>query len=173
MSILVVYASKHGSTQGIAERIAQTLRRLGKDVETRPVSAVTDVEAYEAVVIGSAVYFGSWLKEATELVRQHRAVLAGQPVWLFSSGPVGTVVLPDPQEIVEFQAAIGPRGYRNFAGALDRGKLSLGERMLAKAMKAPYGDFRNWDAIEDWAAGIARELASSGATPRPAPAGSV
>ena len=42
-------------------------------------------------MIGSAVYFGKWSKEGTEFVRRNRASLAaGQPVWLFSSGPLGT-----------------------------------------------------------------------------------
>jgi menaquinone-dependent protoporphyrinogen oxidase len=92
MSILVAYASKHGSTQGIAERIAEQLRQLGKQAEARPVEAVEDPGSYEALVIGSAVYYGSWLKEATEWVHRNRAVLAQRPVWLFSSGPLGTEV---------------------------------------------------------------------------------
>jgi menaquinone-dependent protoporphyrinogen IX oxidase len=33
MAVVVVYASKHGSTQGIAERIAEQLRQLGKEAE--------------------------------------------------------------------------------------------------------------------------------------------
>ena len=45
---------------------------------------------YDGFIIGSAAYQGRWLSEATRLVRQHREVLASRPVWLFSSGPVGT-----------------------------------------------------------------------------------
>ena len=92
MTILVAYASKHGSTQGIAERIAEKLRQLGKEAEARPVEEVSDPGSYEAFVIGSAIYYGSWLKEATEWVHHHQAVLAQHPVWLFSSGPLGTEV---------------------------------------------------------------------------------
>ena len=89
MTVLVAYASKHGSTQGIAERITEKLRQLGKEVEAQPMDAVEDTGSYEAFVIGSAIYFGSWLKEATEWVRRNKAILAGRPVWLFSSGPLG------------------------------------------------------------------------------------
>jgi menaquinone-dependent protoporphyrinogen oxidase len=64
MTVLVAYASKHGSTQGIAEQ----LRQLGKEAEARPVEEVSDPGSYEAFVIGSAIYYGSWLKEATEWV---------------------------------------------------------------------------------------------------------
>ncbi len=92
MAILIVYASKHGSTQGIAERIAEKFRQLGKEAEARPVEAIEDPGSYEALVIGSAIYYGSWLQEATEWVRRNRAVLAERPVWLFSVGPLGTEV---------------------------------------------------------------------------------
>ena len=64
MTVLVAYASKHGSTQGIAERITEKLRQLGKEVEAQPMDAVEDPRRYEAFVIGSAIYYGSWLKEA-------------------------------------------------------------------------------------------------------------
>src|SRR5439155_22236561 len=90
MTVLVAYASKHGSTQGIAERIAEKLRQLGKEAEAWPVDAVENPGSHEAFVIGSAIYYGSWLKEATEWVRRNQAVLAGHPVWLFSAGPLGT-----------------------------------------------------------------------------------
>ena len=161
MSILVAYASKHGSTQGIAERIAEQLRQLGKQAEARPVEAVEDLGGYEALVIGSAVYYGSWLKEATEWVHRNRAVLAKLPVWLFSSGPLGTEVSDaeqQPKEMAEFRETIAPRDQRIFFGALDPSRLSFAERMMVKAVRAPAGDFRDWEAVEAWAASIARDL---------------
>jgi menaquinone-dependent protoporphyrinogen oxidase len=45
-----------------------------------------------------------------------------------------------------------------FHGALDPARLSLAERLVAKGTKAPVGDFRPWDAIDAWAAGVARDL---------------
>ena len=161
MAVLVAYASKHGSTQGIAECIAGKLRQLGKEAEARPVDAVEDPGSYEALVIGGAVYYGSWLKEATEWVRRNQAMLAKRPVWLFSSGPLGTEIKDaeqQPKEMAEFQEAIGPRGQRIFFGALDHNRLSFAERMMAKAVQAPEGDFRDWEVIEAWAEHIARDL---------------
>ena len=92
MTVLVTYASKHGSTQGIAERIAEKLRLLGKEVEAQPVEVIEDLGSYEAFVVGSAIYYGSWLREATEWVHRHQSVLAERPVWLFSSCPLGSEV---------------------------------------------------------------------------------
>jgi menaquinone-dependent protoporphyrinogen oxidase len=161
MTILVAYASKHGSTQEIAERIAQKLRQLGKEAETQPLDAVENPGSYEAFVIGSAIYYGSWLKEATEWVHRNQAILAQHPVWLFSSGPLGTEVKdsePQPKEIAEFQETIKPRDQRIFFGALDHHRLSFAERMMVKAVRAPEGDFRDWQAIETWAESIARDL---------------
>ena len=161
MTVLIAYASKHGSTQEIAERISEKLRQMGIQAETRSVDEVSDPESYEALVIGSAVYYGSWLKEATEWVRRNQATLAARPVWLFSSGPLGTEVKdaePQPKEIAEFRETIGPRDQRIFFGALEHSRLSFAERMMVKAVRAPEGDFRDWQAIEAWAASIARDL---------------
>ena len=90
MSVLVVYASKHGATRGIAGRIAASLRTAGCKTDVRPVKDAGDLAAYDAFVIGSAAYELNLRKEATEFVRRNRKVLAARPVWLFSSGPLGT-----------------------------------------------------------------------------------
>jgi len=161
MTVLVAYASKHGSTQGIAQRIAEQLRQLGIQAEARPLDEVWDPGSYEALVIGSAIYYGSWMKEATEWVHRNQAVLARRPVWLFSVGPLGTEVKDaeqQPKEMAEFQQAIRPREQRVFFGALDHQRLSFAERMVVKAVRAPEGDFRDWEAIDAWAANIARNL---------------
>ena len=173
MSTLVVYASKHGATQGIAERIAAKLGEAGQEAEARPVEAVDHLIGYDAFVVGSAVYAAHWQKEASAFVRRNRAVLASRPVWLFSSGPLGTeatdakgrdlTVAAEPKEIAEFEGAIGPKGHRVFFGALDPGKLGFSERAIRKLPAArtmlPEGDFRDWTEIDAWASDIAHDLA--------------
>ena len=116
----------------------------------------------------------AWLKDATAFVRRNRAVLADRPVWVFSSGPLGTDLVDKngrdvleatrPKEFAELQTSIRPRGDRVFFGAWDADApaIGLGERMarLMPAAKAamPTGDFRDWPAIDAWAAQIADEL---------------
>ena len=174
MKILVAYATRHGSTQGIAERVAQTLEADGLDVTLSPVDRVDAGERYDAYVIGSAAYMGRWLKEAAEFVRHHRETLVDRPVWFFSSGPVGPDV-PDkkgidpraasePREFAEFKAMVPARDQRVFFGVYDP-DLSSGTILgrLSKIIPAikdalPAGDFRDWPAIESWAHGIAAEL---------------
>ena len=154
-------SSKHGSTEGIAQAIADRLRELGEPVELGSVDEIGDVGAFRAVVLGSAVYAGSWMNETVEFAHRHAEALAGRPVWLFSSGPLGSDVEDDeeqPRQMAELGGLIGPVDHRMFFGALDRSKLGFGERMMVKAVKAPEGDFRDRSAIRGWADGIAREL---------------
>lgn len=162
MRVLVTYATKHGSTRGIAEAIAATISGHGIAAEVLPVEDVGEIGSYDAVVLGSAIYMGRWLKEATEFTRRHRASLAERPLWLFSSGPLGTEVVDteeQPKELSELLEMLEPRDHRLFYGALTRDALGFGERMVVKAVRAPEGDFRDWDEIQAWAAAIAAELA--------------
>ena len=172
MRVLVAYASRHGATAGIAERVAAGLRDAGMVAEARPVAQVSDVEAYDAFVIGAAAYMFHWLKEATRFVKRHRAVLRERPVWLFSTGPLGIDATDangvdlrttaEPKEIPGFREAIHPRDHHVFFGALDPGRLTFAEKTLRKLPAArammPEGDFRDWTEIEDWARSIAEEL---------------
>ena len=174
MKVLVAYASRHGATQGIAGRIGATLGQQGLEVTLRSVQEARDVGTYDAYVIGSAAYMGHWLKEATEFVRRHHGLIAGRPVWVFSSGPIGTDTVDKqgrdvleasrPTEFAEVEELIRPRGKRVFFGAFDPNAKPIGlaerfTRMMPAAKEIlPYGDFRDWSAIEDWASEIAREL---------------
>jgi menaquinone-dependent protoporphyrinogen oxidase len=172
MSILVAYASKYGATKGIAERIAEKLIASGQKADVRSVKTVVDLTGYDAFVIGSAAYIGSWLKDAAEFVRKNQAILAAKPVWFFSSGPLGTatkdakgqdvLVSTEPKEFAEFATSIKPRGTRVFYGALDSSKLRGAHRlfnMMPAASKLLIeGDVRDWKAIETWAESIVLEL---------------
>jgi menaquinone-dependent protoporphyrinogen oxidase len=164
MHVLVTAASKHGATLEIAERIAEVLAVRGHRAEVVPCESAGDAGAYDAVVLGSAVYAGRWLGPARELAEEQAERLAARPLWLFSSGPLGA---PDPRpegdpaDVPELAERLGARGHALFAGKLDRGRLGFAERAIVRALRAPEGDFRDWDAIESWAGQIAEELAAA------------
>jgi len=174
MRVLIVHASRYGSTQGIAERIAATLSQHGIETTVKPVRDAGDPSAYDAVVIGSAAYYFHWMKRATAFVHRNRVALAERPVWLFSSGPLGTkttdaqgrdlLTVTVPREITEFTEAIHPRDHRVFFGALHRDKLGFTHGLVFKLFtKAddpllPDGDFRDWNDIDAWAVKIAESL---------------
>jgi menaquinone-dependent protoporphyrinogen oxidase len=161
MSVLVAAASKYGATQEIAEAIGRALSDGGLEVDVRRVDDVADIAGYEAVVLGSAVYVGQWLESARRFVDDHAGELAGRPTWLFSSGPIGEPPRPAEETAVKIDAilaATGAREHRVFAGKLDKSRLSFGERAVVFAFRAAEGDFRDWDDITTWAAGIAEAL---------------
>ena len=80
MNILVTYASKYGATQEIAERIGEVLRQAGLQVDILPVASIRNLAAYEAVILGSAIYVGKWHKEAETFLRTNEKVLAERNV---------------------------------------------------------------------------------------------
>src|SRR3954451_8614065 len=135
MTVLVAYASKHGATTEIAEALGRDLRSRGIDADVKRAEEVGGFDDHEAVVLGSALYMGKWLP-AARAVRDRCTV---EPTWLFSCGPLGAPPLPAPPDL-------GPR-HRVFSGRLRRDDLSLGERGIVRVVKAPYGDFRDWDAV--------------------------
>ncbi|MGD2101629.1 MAG: flavodoxin domain-containing protein [Acidimicrobiia bacterium] len=158
--VLVSAASKHGATREIAETIAEVLRDRGFTADVSDPSSQPDVGAYDAFVLGSAVYAGHWLKPAKELVEHHEDELAARPVWLFSSGPIGDPPKPDedPVDVTDLIERCHAEGHHVFAGNLDRSTLGFGERAIVSALRAPEGDFRDWDAIRAWAGDIAVSL---------------
>lgn len=161
MKVLTAYASRHGSTREIAAAIAGELRNAGHDVDFQDVANVTSLAGYDAVVVGSAVYIGKWLAEASAFVEKFESALTPLPVWLFSSGPLGaeTPHPPgDPEGIPELVNELGARDHQVFVGKLDKDDLGIGERVIVRMVKAPEGDFRDWDAIRAWAREIAASL---------------
>ena len=165
--VLVAYATGHGSTRGVAERIATRLAEAGAQVDARPVDDVDDLAGYNAVVLGSGVYNQSWIPSATGFLRANSAALAARPVWLFSVGMfgdthrgIGKLMRREPREIGEFHDAIHPREYRVFAGAIQRHQWPLPSRLFFHAFGGRFGDNRDWPEIEGWAKSIARTLKS-------------
>jgi menaquinone-dependent protoporphyrinogen oxidase len=163
--LLVTYATKYGATAEIAEKIGEVLRQAGVPADVLPVTQVRDLMLYTAVILGSAVYMGQWRKEAVNFLEANEQELAGRDVWLFSSGPTGE---GDPVELMHgwhFPKAqqpiadrIQPHDITAFHGALQVNKLNFIEKMIIKNVKAPVGDFRNWEDITAWAMTIAAEL---------------
>ncbi len=162
MNVLVTAASKHGATAEIAGAIGRVLAEHGHVAAVLPPEEVTHVDDFDAVVIGSAVYAGHWLKPAKELIERSQDRLVSMPVWTFSSGPIGDPPKPDedPVDVADVLSAVNTTEHELFSGKLDIEKLGFAERAITKALRAPDGDFRDWDAISAWAAYIAKSLSA-------------
>lgn len=164
--ILVTCASKYGATQEIAEKIGEVLRQAGLQTDVIPVDSIQDLNSYQVVILGSAVYIGKWQKEAEKFLQANEVILAKRLVWLFSSGPTGE---GDPVELIEgsrlpealqpIADRIQPRDIAVFHGYINPDKINFIEKWAIKSLvKKPFGDFRDWDTIVTWATTIADAL---------------
>lgn len=168
-NILVTYGSKYGATAQIAEKIGEALRQRSFMVMVLPVSAVSELTSYQAVILGSALYIGKWQKDAEAFVKANEKALAARPVWFFSSGPTGD---GDPAALVEGKILpaslqpiverIRPQDTTVFGGFINPDKLNFIEKFaIQNIVKKPFGDFRDWTAITAWAGRIADRLKTS------------
>ena len=166
--VLVVYASKYGATREIAQRISEWLTEAGLDTRFEPAGSVREIEPFDAVVLGSALYMFQWRREARHFLNRFKKDLASKSVWLFGSGPTEP---GDPIELLEGKImnsrmqtlvdSIHPVDVTVFGGVMNLDKLNFFERWVIKKMKAPTGDFRNWESIRSWTDTIVRTLKES------------
>jgi menaquinone-dependent protoporphyrinogen oxidase len=164
MALGIVVASRYGSTRRIGETIAEELTAAGRPVTFFDADEVEGFGQFDAVVLGSAIYAGRWLKPARKLLRDRAGELAQRPTWLFSCGPLGDPPMPEdptPPAVAAAMDEVRPRDHAIFGGRLDRKLLKRRERLLVDALHAPDGDFRDWGRIRAWAASIAGELPKS------------
>lgn len=155
MRVLVAYASKQGGTTGLAEWIGETLEHSGMSVDVLPTTQVNDVESYDAVIVGGAVYVFRWHAAARRFVKEHAKALRHRPVWLFSSGP-----LDDSATASDIPAVRSARKAMELIEA--RGHATFGGRLLPGSMSAlPVGDWRDHSHVDHWVKGVVEGLTSS------------
>ncbi|HML24554.1 MAG TPA: flavodoxin domain-containing protein [Aggregatilinea sp.] len=168
-TILVTYASRTGSTIGVAEAIGKVLAESGAQVDVRPMQDVKDLTPYRAVVAGSAIQDGQWLPEAMQFVRTHQTTLAQKPFAAFLV--CMTLAMKNEnyrRAVVDWlnpvRALVKPVSEGFFAGRLDLSKVpSFRKRIMFRISIATgvwdAGDHRDWDAIRAWARDLAVQLA--------------
>ena len=177
MRVLVTYATRHGATRGIAERVAARLREHDLDVALSATADAPTPDGFDAVVVGGAAYMGHWLTDSRSYVERHREALLSRPTWLFSSGPIGTettdakgrdlLETSRPLEADELVSSVRAREWHVFYGSYDPSEPPVGvverlgslfTRIPAIRDAMPAGDFRDWPAIDAWADEIADVL---------------
>jgi len=166
MRVLVAVASRHGGTREIGSLVAAELRTRGYDADVLDPESVESIDAYGAVVIGSAVYSAHWMPAAREFAKRFEAELLARPVWLFSSGlaTAPAAAANSPAETLALMQAIGATNHRAFGGQLDRGVLNFAERAIIAAARGKEGDHRDLVAVVEWAREIADRLDADAGT---------
>jgi menaquinone-dependent protoporphyrinogen oxidase len=144
MRVLVAYGSKAGGTRGIAETIGDELRRHALDVDVVSVGDVRDPSAYDALVVGGALYMGRWHRGATHFLRKHATIVRQRPTWAFSSGPLDDSAtrtnIPPTAQLQKLLDKVSARGHATFGGPEHA------------------GDRRDAAQIRGWASSIAAAL---------------
>lgn len=162
--VLVAFASKMGSNAEIAIVIGGVLSEAGLEVDVSPARVVRDLDGYDAVVLGSALYAAHWQRDAHRFVGRLRAALEEKPFWLWSSGPLDPILaardLPPAANVVEVIGDLPIRAHRTFGGRLDPRQPGVDEQILRTHRT---GDFRDWGAIRAYAASIAQAVVGAGA----------
>jgi menaquinone-dependent protoporphyrinogen oxidase len=162
--ILVTYASRTGSTIGVAEAIGRTLAKSDVQVDVRPMDEIKDLVPYRAVVAGSAIQNKLWLPEAMQFIQTHQAALTRKPFAAFLVCMTLTISNGKYRENVTgflqpVRALVQPVSEGLFAGALDISKVpSFRDRLMFRLSVIlgvwSEGDHRDWDAIHAWAENI-------------------
>ena len=164
--VLIAYASKCGSTGGVAEAIGQVLCSMGATVDVRLTGSVKDISSYQAVIIGSAIRMGNWLPEATDFVIRQQDELSRVPCAYFvacltmkddtAENRKKVMAYLDP--VRQKSPKVEPAAVGLFPGALDFKKLSFGSKAVLKMLGGKEGDYRNWPAVRAWAGDVGPSL---------------
>jgi menaquinone-dependent protoporphyrinogen oxidase len=163
-SVLVVYATRYGSTQEVAETVATTLRENGLEVDLQALRQVHTIDQYRAIVVGAPLYMFHWHKDALNFLTKYHKSLNSRPVAIFALGPFHT-------DEKEFQAAreqldkelekfpwLIPATIEIFGGKFDPEKLTFPHNMVPALKKMPASDVRDWMAIRSWASELAAQF---------------
>jgi len=160
--VLIAYASRAGSTAEVADRIGETLKGLGFDVEVKNVKEVDSIDQYDTIIIGSAVRMFRLLPETIRFANRFKEKLENKTLAYFivcltmyedtekSRAQAQTYLKP----LLEIKE---PVSIGLFGGKMDYNKLSFIWRILFKG-RVPEGDFRDWDSITDWSNSLSRKL---------------
>ena len=157
--ILITYATRAGSTVGVADAIGAELGRRGLDVDIQPVTAGPTLGAYEAVVLGSAIRMANWLPEMVEFIKTNQSALQSRPVALFTvhilnTGADETSRAARLAYLNTVRPLLNPVDEVFFSGRIDLETLSFVDRLMVKMVKSPIGDFRDWNGIRAWSSAI-------------------
>lgn len=155
--VLVGYATKTGSTVGVAERIGEILGARGFDVDVMPMTQTKSLDRYDKIVLGSAVNGGMWLPEAVTFVESHGEALSAVPVAAFcvhimNAGDSEKETAKRLAYLDKVRSVVRPVDEGFFLGKGPDDDANFAMKWAFRAFGgAGEGDCRDWDAISKWA----------------------
>ncbi len=160
--VLISYASRCGSTGGVAEAMGQVLCGMGASADIRLIGNVNDLSPYHAVIVGSAIRRGKWLPEAVGFVKNNSGIIGRLPIAYFvvcltmkdNTAENRSTVMAYLDPVRKEAPKIQPVAVGLFPGAVDFSKLSFVEKTMLQAKGASEGDYRDWSAVKAWASAV-------------------
>lgn len=130
MKTLIVYATKYGTTQKCAQTLAEA---LPGGAELFPLGQTApQLDAYDAIIIGSPIYIGMVQKPVKEFCSCHKDSLLQKKLGVFlcnSTRPedIARVFSENfDSDLLQHAAATG-----NFGGEMHREKMKLADKLIA------------------------------------------
>jgi menaquinone-dependent protoporphyrinogen oxidase len=163
-SILIAYATSYGSTQEVAQSIAETLRGCGLETDLQPARQVKTLSGYSTIILGAPLYMFRWHPDARQFLARHHTALVSLPTAIFALGPFHNKEeeLRSAREQLDKELAkfpwLKPAAIAVFTGKFDPDKLRFPYSLIAPLKKMPASDERDWDAIQAWAREIPEDF---------------
>ena len=151
--VLIAYGTASGSTEEVAQAIAEEARSMNFEVDVLPVESIKDIRDYNGVIVGSAVRMFNILPKTKRFLRKHRKALQTIPVAYFL---VCLTMEKETPENIETAMKFAkpmintkdPISMGLFGGCINHEKLNDFFAMPMKAM--PEQDHRDWEKIRAW-----------------------
>jgi menaquinone-dependent protoporphyrinogen oxidase len=175
--VLVVFASTHGQTAKIAERIAQAA-----EADVYRAADAPSPDDYDGVIVGGSLHAGKHQPELVEWVKANLSALSGLPTAFFSVSLTAAEDTAEARDVTqrcidEFLAETGwkPGRVERIAGALQYREYDVFTRTLMRLMMKRGGhptdashdyDYTDWDAVERLGREFAAEMAKGNGPPR-------
>lgn len=154
--ILVAYATHHGSTKEVAEKIAALLQEIGFTVEIHAARRIRSIDGYYAVILGAPLYMFRWHKGARRFLSRFRKSLPALPAAVFALGPMNNDEKEFREARLQLDKALAkfpwvtPRIIEMFGGKVDPLHFRFPYNFIPALKKLPSSDIRDWEAIRGW-----------------------
>jgi menaquinone-dependent protoporphyrinogen IX oxidase len=166
MRALIVFDSKHGTSEEVAARVVATVKAKGGQAELLDLrqrgAKAAPLAAYDAVALGGPFYMGGWSKRARAFASAREAELMKKKLGVFAIG--SNAELGDKAAIAALPASLGSAIVASayLGGKTDIAGLSGFERFIVKMVsgKAESSSTLDLGPVE----GFASALVGAGAS---------
>ncbi|MCL2427194.1 MAG: flavodoxin domain-containing protein [Oscillospiraceae bacterium] len=143
MKTIILYATKHGATAEIAQRIVD---KIGDAILHDLKQPTPDLTEYDCIIIGSAIYAGAFRKEAKAFLSQSSDILKAKKLAIFASGMSKGESDKIFTENVPTELLQAAKAAMLLGGVFDPKKANFAERLIMKVVTKQSGYV---DTIDD------------------------